>query len=184
VTQLINEIFESKKGNDCRVLEHLLSFAEHQFGKGVPGKHYRERGDGERISNWIVDIEILHDIIQRLSNHYMHDYSLSTIIRDDMRFPYLERSLSVLNPWVTNVDSDASNAIDSLNEDQINISVEQLYFMEQNMAAIAMHRRQFGLAEGHCQRCLDYSRRYGLEGEEKITMIFGALKVCCCSQDH
>jgi hypothetical protein len=51
VTQLIDGILKSKEGIDCRVPEHLVSFAEHQFGKGVPGKHYREREDGERISN-------------------------------------------------------------------------------------------------------------------------------------
>jgi hypothetical protein len=97
VTQLIDQILESKKGNDCRVLEHLLSFAEHQFGKEVTGNHYREREDGERISNWKVDIEILYRIIQRLANYYRNDCSLSTIVRDDMCFPYLERSLSPLN---------------------------------------------------------------------------------------
>jgi hypothetical protein len=156
---------KSKKGNDCRVLDHLLSFAEHQFGKGVPGKYHREREDGERISNWIVDIGILHRIIQRLSDLYGQDSSLSTIVQDDMRFPYLERSLSLLNPWVINLDSDASNGIDNLNEDQIIYLVVQLYYTEQSMTAIAINRRKFDLAEGHCQRCLAYSRKYGLEGE-------------------
>jgi hypothetical protein len=47
------------------------------------------------------------------------------------------------------------------------------------MAVITIHRRQFDLAEGHCHRCLAYSRKYGLEGEEKITMIFDALSLCC-----
>jgi hypothetical protein len=32
------------------------------------------------------------------------------------------------------------------------------------------------IAERHCQRSLAYSRRYGLEGEEKTTNIFVALK--------
>jgi hypothetical protein len=56
--------------------------------------------------------------------------------------------------------------------------------MEQNMASIAMNRRPFDLAEGHCHRCLAYSRRYGLEGEEKVTMAFEALKLCCYLQDY
>jgi tetratricopeptide (TPR) repeat protein len=183
VTQLIDDIMKSKKGNDRRVLEHLLSFAEHQFGKEVTGNHYREREDGERISNWIVDIGILHRIIQRLSNLYALDSLLSAIVQNDMRFPYLERSLSLLNPWVINLDSDASNGIDNLNEDQINYLVEHLYYTEQNMAFINISRRQFNLAEGHCQRCLAYSRRYGLEGENKITLIYLALKTYCSLRD-
>jgi hypothetical protein len=87
VTQLIDEILKSERRNNCRIVEHLLSFAEHQFGKGVPGKHYCEREDGERISNWEVDIVILYRIIQTLPNYYMDDWSLSSIVRDDMRSP-------------------------------------------------------------------------------------------------
>jgi hypothetical protein len=173
VTQIIDDILESKKGNDCRVLKHLLSFAEHQFGK-----------NGERISNWIVDIGFVYRIIQILFNLYGRDTSLSTIVQDDLRFPYLERSLSLLNNWVINVDSDASKRIDCLNEDQINSLVEQLFCMEQNMAVITINRRQFDLAKGHSQRCLAHSRRYGLEGEKKITMIFQALEGCCSLQDQ
>jgi hypothetical protein len=184
VTRLIAEVLQSKKGNNRRVLEHLLSFAEHQFGKGVPGNHYREREDGERISNWIVDIGILYNIIQRFTNFYGEDNSFSTIIRDDMSFPYLERSLSLLNPWVINLDSDASNGNDSLDEDEINYLLEQSYRTEHNMAVIAMNKRQFNLAEGHCQRCLAYSRRYGLLGEKKTTMIFTALKTYCTLRNH
>jgi hypothetical protein len=85
----------------------------------------------------------------------------------------------LLNPWVIKLDSDARNGIDSLNEDQIHFSMQHLYYTEQSMAAITMHRRQFDLAEGHCQRCLTYSRKYGLEGEKKITMIFTASKLFC-----
>jgi hypothetical protein len=176
VTRLIIETLESKKWNDCRVLEHLLSFAEHQFGEGVPGKHYREREDGERISNWSVEIGTLNEIIRTLTNIYQGDKSLSTIVKNDMKFPYLQRSISLLDPWVINLDSDASNGIDILNEDQINLLVKELYYTEQNMAIIAIARGQFDLAEGHCQRCLAYSRRYGLEGEKKITMIFEAIR--------
>jgi hypothetical protein len=93
------------------------------------------------------------------------DKLLSTIVKDNMSFPYLERSLSPLNSWVINLDSYARNGIDRLNEDQINHSVEQLHLTERNMAVITINRRQFDLAEGHCQRCLAYSRRYGLEGD-------------------
>jgi hypothetical protein len=179
VAQLIDEILKSKKGDDCRIVEHLLSFTEHQFGKGVTGKHYRESEDGDRISNWKVDIVILYRIISRLSNLYGRHNLLSTIVQDDMSFPYLERSLSFLNPWVINLDPDTSDGIDSLNEDQMNDLMGKLYYIEQNMAAIAINRRQFDLAEGHFQRCLAYSKRYGLESEKKITMIFQALSTYC-----
>jgi hypothetical protein len=62
-----------------------------------------------------------------------------------MSFPYFERSLSLLNPWVIDLDPDANIGTDSLNE---NLLVGQVFYTELNMAAIAMHRRQFDLAEG------------------------------------
>jgi hypothetical protein len=177
VTRLIIETLESKKGNNCRVLEHLLSFAEHQFGKGVTGKDYREREDGERISNWEADIVFLNKIIKKLVDFYRQDNSL------DMRFLSLERSLSLLNPWVANLDSDPGEGISTLSNEQQDSLLWQLHRAEQNMAVITIKRGQFDLAEGHCQRCLAYSRRYGLEGQEKITMMFEALKLCSYLQD-
>eukprot|EP00596_Hydrurales_sp_CCMP1899_P005898 CAMPEP_0119035596 /NCGR_PEP_ID=MMETSP1177-20130426/2717_1 /TAXON_ID=2985 /ORGANISM="Ochromonas sp, Strain CCMP1899" /LENGTH=229 /DNA_ID=CAMNT_0006994089 /DNA_START=83 /DNA_END=769 /DNA_ORIENTATION=+ len=176
VTRLIDEIRNSKKGKDIRILEHLLSYAEYQFGKGVAGKHYREREDGNRISNWIVEIEILNEIIATLADLYNQNKSLSNIDRNNMAFPYLERSLSILNPWVINLDSGSGNGIDSLSKDQIETLLDELIYTEQNMARVTMDRRQFDAAEGHCQRCLVYSRRYELEGEKKTTMIFDALR--------
>jgi hypothetical protein len=162
----------------------LLSFAEHQFGKGVTGKDYRERDGGERISNWEVEIDFLNKIIQKLVDLYMQDNSLSDLNRDYIRFPYLERSLSLLNPWVTNLDSDTSEGISTLSNEQQDSLLWQLYLTEQNMAVITMNRRQLDLAEGHCQRCLAYSRRYGLEGEKKTTMVYEALSAYCTLRDH
>jgi tetratricopeptide (TPR) repeat protein len=184
VTRLIVEIRNSKKGKDARILEHLLSFAEYQFGKGVATKHYRERQDGDRISNWIVEIEILNEIITTSADLYNQNKSLSSTDRDNMAFPYLKRSLSILNPWVINLDPDSSYGVDSFSKDQIKRLLDELIYTEQNMARVTGDRRQFDAAEGHCQRCLAYSRRYELEGEEKITSIFKGLQTCCALQER
>jgi hypothetical protein len=93
-----------------------------------------------------------------------------------MTYPYLEQSLRILNPWVINLDSDPSNEIDNLSKEQVDPLLRELFLTEQNMAAIAIDRRQWDLAEVHCRRCLAYSRRYGLEEGNKITMIFEALR--------
>jgi tetratricopeptide (TPR) repeat protein len=52
------------------------------------------------------------------------------------------------------------------------------------MAVISISRRQFNLAEEHRQRSLAYSRRYGLEGEEKTTMVYEALKTYCSLRER
>jgi hypothetical protein len=44
---------------------------------------------------------------------------------------------------------------------------------------MTMNRNQLDISEGHCQRCLVYSRRFGSEGEKKITDIWAALKIYC-----
>jgi ATP/maltotriose-dependent transcriptional regulator MalT len=45
------------------------------------------------------------------------------------------------------------------------------------MATVIVSRGQFDLAEGHCQRSLAYSKRLNVEGEDKTTSIFNALKI-------
>lgn len=64
--QIIREIL-SKKDNSLRILEHLLSYAEYQFGTPVEGIGHRERG-GQRECNWNVDIAILHVINHRIAD--------------------------------------------------------------------------------------------------------------------
>jgi hypothetical protein len=70
---LINEILASKKGKDCRVLEHLLSYLEYQFGEKVTGIDYCERKNGELISNWEAEVVILNEICSGLANLYFHN---------------------------------------------------------------------------------------------------------------
>jgi hypothetical protein len=105
---------------------------------------------------------------------------MSAISRCEMSFPHLERSLSLLNPWLIQLDLDGSNRMDT----RINYIMEKLFVTEHNMAALTINIYQLDIAEGHCQRCLAYSRRYGLEGEEKITNIFAALSSYCTLRER
>jgi hypothetical protein len=65
VIRLIEEIIGiTLKTNQLkmRLLEYLISYAVHQFGDRVPGKDYRERENGERVNNYVVEIDMLHYI--------------------------------------------------------------------------------------------------------------------------
>jgi hypothetical protein len=177
--RIIYEILVSNRGNDTRVLDRLFSYASFQFGKEVTGKSYRERGDGERISNWMVDIDILYAINGRIIQFYYGHKD--TISNDNLVFTYYERSLSILSPWLIHLDSDASDRIDNLKEDEI---LYYLFETERNMASISMKRWQFDVTEGHCQRSLAYSRRFGREGIDKTTLIFIALKAYFSLREH
>jgi hypothetical protein len=179
VVKIALDILESEKGGDGRVLKHLFTYADHQFGKDVTGRGYRQREDGERIYNWQVDIDILQNINCSLLNSYHKNASLSHMVCNDLMYPCLERSLKILNPWLALHDSKNSDRATLLSDDLLNHLLDQLIRMEQNMAAITTDRRQSVAAEGHCQRCLAYSRRFGLEGEQKTAFIFAALRAYC-----
>eukprot|EP00596_Hydrurales_sp_CCMP1899_P010685 CAMPEP_0119044520 /NCGR_PEP_ID=MMETSP1177-20130426/32020_1 /TAXON_ID=2985 /ORGANISM="Ochromonas sp, Strain CCMP1899" /LENGTH=329 /DNA_ID=CAMNT_0007014709 /DNA_START=170 /DNA_END=1160 /DNA_ORIENTATION=+ len=169
--QIVEEILES---NNARVLEHLLSYADYQFGKAVAGRDYRERPDGQRIDNWDVDLIIFLQIRSKIIDIYTLTLAHSPIVRDDKMFPHLKRALHILSPWMATIDSDVNNqliAFEETNELLLTSST-----IEGNMALVAMHRKQFDLAEGHCHRRLAHSRKLNVEEKIKTTSILEALK--------
>jgi hypothetical protein len=99
------------------------------------------------------------------------------IARNDSAYPTLERLLNLLNPWLIYLNPGGNNVTDSLDEDQSNFLLEQLFRTEYNMTAITVSRGKLDLAEGHCQRCLAYLKRLNVEGEMKTTSIFEALSI-------
>jgi tetratricopeptide (TPR) repeat protein len=173
--RIVEEILASNKGNDVRVLEHLLSYADNQFGQQVEGRDYRVRTDGQCIVNWDVDINILLKISTRMTNFYISNPFHSLKILHSKMFPHLERSLNILKPWMVIMDSDASNQCNSLNSEETESLLKISSDTEREMALVTMNRSQFDVAEGHCHRCLANARRLGVEGENKVTSIMRAL---------
>jgi tetratricopeptide (TPR) repeat protein len=170
--RLINEILASKKGDKIRVLEHLLLYADHQFAR-QSRTDYSVWEDGQNPRNWDIDTTVLHKINKKMASIVISDESLDTFIRGDKLFPYYERSLAILNPWLVRLDSNTHQ--NSVTIVQINYILPELASLEQNMALLHMVRNQCNEAEGYCQRYLDYSRRFRIEGEEKTTSILKAL---------
>mmetsp|Transcript_11679 Transcript_11679/g.11322 ORF Transcript_11679/g.11322 Transcript_11679/m.11322 type:complete len:469 (+) Transcript_11679:96-1502(+) len=174
--KVIDSILQSKKANDMRVLEHLLSYVEYQFElihrKEVTGIIYYDRGDGQRTNNWDVDILIFYEIYRSIISHYIHNHSISDVIRHKKIIPYLERSILTLTPWLVYFDSSASNC----DHKKMNTILEKLCHMELEIATATMRRLQLDVSEGHCQRGLNYSKRLDVEGKLKATIIFRALR--------
>jgi hypothetical protein len=183
-SRIVNEILTSNKGNDMRVLQHLLSYADYQFGQSVTGRDYRERTDGQRIANWDVDIIILLCISISIRSIHATDASLSTMTRENKMYPHLERSLHLLSPWMVIIETDATNQSNSLSFEGTNHLLKSSIQIEKNMALVAINRELFDVAEGYCHRCLVNSRRLGVEGEEKITFIFEALSTYASLRQH
>jgi tetratricopeptide (TPR) repeat protein len=185
-----------------RVLEHLLSFAENQFGKEVVGMGFRERSYGQGISNWKIEINLMNRINLTLIAIYEKDIALSNASRDNIILPYLERSFRLLSPWIVEFKIDDRNEIsdgrhngendnneiingrnntdimggnDPHDYDIIIFTYIQLIFTEQRMAAVTMNRNLFDVAEDHCQRCLTYSKIMKGKDKSATELILAAL---------
>jgi hypothetical protein len=175
IEEIREEISKKNEQQKLRVLEHLLSYAAHQFGDRILGKSYRERGNGERIDNWMVEIGTLVRIYFNFTLIYKEDKSLSMMARDNLEFPYNEKMLELLRPWSAYLDSNRTSQIDSLDEYQINTTL--LYFtqIEGNMGAIYKRRNEFNLAEDYCKRALTYARLFECEEKVKTGLLYSAL---------
>jgi tetratricopeptide (TPR) repeat protein len=160
---------------DIRVLEHLISYSEYQFGDRVPGKAYRERKDGDRIDNWTVEMGILMTIYNNLVNVNSTDESLSMIDSNNLRLPYHEKMLELSRPWSSKLDSNSTSQVDSLDKDQINSLLYLLSTTERNIAIILNHRNKFVLAESYCQQALSHARLYEGREEDKIDLVCSVL---------
>jgi hypothetical protein len=167
VIKIVSDTTELKKGNDNRILAHLLSYAENQFGPEVTGVGYRERADGIPIDKWNVDIHIFATIYSDMIFHYQKDNSISRLIRNDAMFSILKRLECLLSPWLVRIDS-----LEKKKKFRI---LFQLSVTEQELACITMERNV--LAEGHCQRCLSYAKTsVGLEGDKKNLRVSESLQ--------
>jgi hypothetical protein len=178
VVQLIKEVSDEEfkkielKG---RVLEHLILYAENQFGDRVPLRVYRERENGETIDNWTVEIKILIFIYSSLADLLLSDESLDMVSSDNLRFPLYEKMLGLLRPWSVDLDSNSTGRIDSISKDRFNEISFISATVENNVALIYIHRSQYNLVENHCQGGLDYARLYEGTEDEKADLLCEAL---------
>lgn len=169
--QIILDILASQKGFNIRILEHLILYAEFQFGY-VLGEGCHEFVDGGITSNWNIELNILQTIYKRATDTYSFDDLSSFSGGDNKKFSYLQRSLILLNPWLIHHDSEENR----LNDYQINHLLQQLYCTEVTMAVITMNSSRLVESEGHCQRSLSYTKRFLVEDKDKTTSIFTALR--------
>jgi hypothetical protein len=178
VARVIDEIREesSKKSQlDIRVLGHLISYAEHQFGDRVPGKAYRKRLNDDRISNWNVEIEIMIPIYCNLVDVYSSDESLSMMDSCNFQFPYYKKMLDLLKPWSLKLDSNPTSRIDNLDKYQMDFLLRLLSTTESNIGMIFRKRNEFELAESYCQQALSQARLYKGTEEDKTDLVCSAL---------
>jgi hypothetical protein len=173
VKQMIIETFNVK---NSKVLEHAIIYAEFQFGNRLPGRDYRERQNGQKITNFEVEIAILFPLYSEIIDIYSGDISLSQLKQDNMMFPYVEKSLNLVRSWF---ESKVNNRIESFDKDQMSTLSRLLAKKEEKMAIIYMNRSEFDVSENHCQLALSYVNRYEGEEEIKAITLFEVLTTYC-----
>eukprot|EP00596_Hydrurales_sp_CCMP1899_P005372 CAMPEP_0119046044 /NCGR_PEP_ID=MMETSP1177-20130426/44045_1 /TAXON_ID=2985 /ORGANISM="Ochromonas sp, Strain CCMP1899" /LENGTH=421 /DNA_ID=CAMNT_0007018647 /DNA_START=219 /DNA_END=1484 /DNA_ORIENTATION=+ len=172
--------------NSTRLLSHLISYVEFQFGNRQFGKSYRER-DGERVSNFVVEFAHLIPMYKRYIDIYERDKSVSELIRNDLQFPYIVRTLELLKPWSILLDSDPTTISKGLSTGQqqvisgsqstahqIDILFKMLSHTEANIANIYRSRYQYKLSENHCELAIAYAKRYVKEDKNKTDLLYQA----------
>jgi tetratricopeptide (TPR) repeat protein len=162
---------------EVRLLRHLISFAEHQFGDRVPGKTYRERGDGDRMDNWLVEIVIFCSIYIDLVTIFSSDDTLSNVDSANLRHPCYDKILDLLRPWSACLDSNSTSRVDCLDKDQINYVLRLLSTTECNIGGLFRLRNEFILAESYCQQALSYARLCEWTEEKKTDLVCEALRL-------
>lgn len=162
---------------NLRVLKHVLTYAEFQFGERIPNQTYRERESGERMDNWTVELDAMILIYMKVINIYERNGSLSLIFKDNNTLPYYKKQLEILKPWSLRLNLDTDCRKDTLSRDKSNHILDLLSEIERGMASIYMHRNQFDMAEGYTKRSLSYARQYSVEGDLKTTLLLRALSI-------
>lgn len=180
--EIIQEILAAS--DNIRVMDHLLSYAQLQFGDRIPGKVYRQKGNSERIDNFAVEIHILIQIYSSSINIYAADTSLGLICRDNLQLPLVVKILEILKPWSSCLDLDTTAQIDGLkgkNIDYFSMVSNSDYILqllmnyEDHAAIIYMHRNRLDISENHCQQAITYARQYNEEGETKTSWLLKTL---------
>eukprot|EP00596_Hydrurales_sp_CCMP1899_P008871 CAMPEP_0119035184 /NCGR_PEP_ID=MMETSP1177-20130426/2132_1 /TAXON_ID=2985 /ORGANISM="Ochromonas sp, Strain CCMP1899" /LENGTH=356 /DNA_ID=CAMNT_0006993141 /DNA_START=382 /DNA_END=1449 /DNA_ORIENTATION=+ len=118
---------------------------------------------------------------------YVQSTEFGEIAGGKMAWPYAERSLSILNNWLSHFDSIANDNLyrnkKSLREERKISTLRELVSVESQMACVMIDSRQFDAAEGHCQRCLAHSKRLKPEGEN-ISRMYAALRTYFQLREH
>jgi hypothetical protein len=111
-----------------RMIQHTAKFAEFQSGKRIPGEAAYKRDNGSSIYNWDVDIRVLYEIYSKLGDHSLKkDACQKSIIL------YFKKVLAVLEPWRIQIDANAAERIDYLDEEKIDDLLGKLSWTEDRL---------------------------------------------------
>jgi hypothetical protein len=154
-----------------RLLQHTAKFAERQFGNRIDGKSSYKRDDGDRMENWVVEINILSRIYHNLVHYILiSDATMKNTI------PYLEKALAVLDPWRAEIDSSERERIDIIDEEKIETLLDLLQMTEYQSSAAYLQLCDWDKAEYYCKQSIFHVKQMK-EGEIRMKKVLDALSL-------
>jgi hypothetical protein len=88
------------------------------------------RDNGDRINNWEVEIDALHNLYNMLGEHYYKTCSWTNAIA------YYRKAFAVLERWVLKINLSESERTDYLSEEQINNLFDVLSSVKNSLSII------------------------------------------------
>lgn len=159
------------------VLEHALPFAEYQYGKSIFGMAYRERGNGDKIDNWDVVLN-LWNIYFNLGTRY-HDKGSVRADQCVQAERAFSKSRKTLEPFRLHLALEISEGVrvsKLLTEARCNTLMELLTNSEESLARIYLDMGKHERGERHGMLALEYARK--VKGDKKALKLYSALAAC------
>lgn len=105
-----------------RLLELAALFVEHQFGKRVEGQSAYTRPDGDRLSNWGVEIISKYSINTATTQCILDSDSSGGYVKGcwAQTIPILKKSIAILEIWINQIGLPVGERTDVLTEATIN----------------------------------------------------------------
>lgn len=173
--------------NALRISEFCFTFTEQQFGDRILGQWYREREDGSRLDDWIVDIQYLQHFSDLIANNLkMISNNVDNVkIREDTlkkAICYYKRGLSILEPWGIQYTLEKSKRNYKLDEEKINAIYQKLSETETNLCSCLSIFGNYSEAIEYCDKAILHANIIMVE-EIRIHIVFHAMtqkgKVLC-----
>jgi hypothetical protein len=146
-----------------RLLQHAATFTKNQFGErieSIEGTLSYKRDNSNCIPSWNVEINLLYDIHNRLG------YYNST-----NKISYREKSLTILEPWIAQINLNERDRIVILTEERIEYVFGVSSNTESNLSLSYSQLQDWEKARYYQEQSILHAKLM-TDGEDKIMKVF------------
>jgi tetratricopeptide (TPR) repeat protein len=158
-----------------RLLYHLAAFAEHQFGKRVPGTSSYSRDVSDSIENWEVEMVTLYTIYVLLAKHEAFEHYGGNVRHYWTNLmPIFLKSVEMLEPWIYQIGLSESERVDVISEKNIDVLLHAILSMERSLVTGYRVLNNLDKAHHYSKQAIFHAKQIR-DGEERARDLFDAL---------